>query len=132
MSVQYFSYPGYGQIAKEKAHYSQAVRIGNRIECAGQGKSIRYYSILTPSIRSSRLTQSFLYSPRRMEPRNRHRLSKRPRRRNRPSVPERGSRRPNCRRQRGLVAGFPLDLVSRCVGRRSLPGYGPQLERVGA
>lgn len=39
MPVEYSSYHGYGQTAKESAHYSQAVRIGDRIECAGQGKT---------------------------------------------------------------------------------------------
>ncbi|KAL0563007.1 hypothetical protein V5O48_019072 [Marasmius crinis-equi] len=35
--LQYFSYPGYGEIATEKYWYSQAVRIGDRIEASGQG-----------------------------------------------------------------------------------------------
>lgn len=37
MPAHYFAYDGYGQIARESAHYSEAVRIGNLIECAGQG-----------------------------------------------------------------------------------------------
>lgn len=37
MPAQFFAYDGYGQTARESAYYSQAVRIGNRIECAGQG-----------------------------------------------------------------------------------------------
>lgn len=35
--LQYYSYEGVGQTNKQKFKYSQAVRIGDRIECAGQG-----------------------------------------------------------------------------------------------
>ncbi|KAJ5360132.1 hypothetical protein N7517_009323 [Penicillium concentricum] len=35
--LQYFNYDGWGQKAKRDFYYSQAVRIGDRIECAGQG-----------------------------------------------------------------------------------------------
>ncbi|KAI1439449.1 hypothetical protein ABKA04_007166 [Annulohypoxylon sp. FPYF3050] len=35
--LQYFSYPGVGENNRKKFKYSQAVRIDNRIECAGQG-----------------------------------------------------------------------------------------------
>lgn len=35
--LQYFSYPGVGERKTEQMHYSQAVRIGDRIECSGQG-----------------------------------------------------------------------------------------------
>jgi enamine deaminase RidA (YjgF/YER057c/UK114 family) len=35
--LQYYSYDGVGQRNKESFWYSQAVRIGDRIECAGQG-----------------------------------------------------------------------------------------------
>ncbi|KAJ5263584.1 hypothetical protein N7478_011189 [Penicillium angulare] len=35
--LQYYSYEGVGQRNKQKFKYSQAVRIGDRIECAGQG-----------------------------------------------------------------------------------------------
>ncbi|OQE22927.1 hypothetical protein PENSTE_c009G03506 [Penicillium steckii] len=35
--LQYYSYEGVGQRNKETFRYSQAVRIGDRIECAGQG-----------------------------------------------------------------------------------------------
>lgn len=39
--LQYFSYKGVGEQNREKFSYSQAVRVstGDRIECAGQGKS---------------------------------------------------------------------------------------------
>ncbi|KAJ5237678.1 hypothetical protein N7489_007769 [Penicillium chrysogenum] len=35
--LQYFNYDGWGQKANRDFYYSQAVRIGDRIECAGQG-----------------------------------------------------------------------------------------------
>ncbi|KAJ5939166.1 hypothetical protein N7466_002300 [Penicillium verhagenii] len=35
--LQYFSYKGLGERNCQKFRYSQAVRIGDRIECAGQG-----------------------------------------------------------------------------------------------
>ncbi|KXG50207.1 YjgF/Yer057p/UK114 family [Penicillium griseofulvum] len=35
--LQYFNYGGWGQKANRDFYYSQAVRIGDRIECAGQG-----------------------------------------------------------------------------------------------
>jgi enamine deaminase RidA (YjgF/YER057c/UK114 family) len=35
--LQYYSYEGLGQKQKRDFWYSQAVRIGDRIECAGQG-----------------------------------------------------------------------------------------------
>lgn len=37
--LQYYNYEGVGQKNKEQFWYSQAVRIGDRIECAGQGKN---------------------------------------------------------------------------------------------
>ncbi|KAH6637642.1 Endoribonuclease L-PSP/chorismate mutase-like protein [Boeremia exigua] len=36
-SLQYYSYQGVGERNLEQHGYSQAVRIGDRIECAGQG-----------------------------------------------------------------------------------------------
>lgn len=36
-SLKYHSYEGYGQTAVKDFHYSQAVRVGDRIECSGQG-----------------------------------------------------------------------------------------------
>ncbi|KAH6655362.1 putative L-PSP endoribonuclease family protein [Truncatella angustata] len=35
--LQYFSYPGVGEDNRKNFHYSQAVRVGDRIECSGQG-----------------------------------------------------------------------------------------------
>lgn len=37
--LQYYSYEGVGVRNKKQFRYSQAVRIGDRIECAGQGQS---------------------------------------------------------------------------------------------
>lgn len=36
--LKYYSYKGFGQMMTERLRYSQAVRIGDRIEIAGQGK----------------------------------------------------------------------------------------------
>lgn len=36
--LQYYTYPKWGEKAAKDFNYSQAVRIGTRIECAGQGK----------------------------------------------------------------------------------------------
>ena len=35
--VEFFVTPGYGEKFRESLHYSQAVRIGNRVEISGQG-----------------------------------------------------------------------------------------------
>jgi len=35
--VEFFVTPGYGDKLKERLHYSQAVRIGDRVEISGQG-----------------------------------------------------------------------------------------------
>lgn len=35
--LTFTAYPGYGVEAQKQYHYSQAVRIGDRIECSGQG-----------------------------------------------------------------------------------------------
>lgn len=35
--LQYYAYKGVGERNLEKHRYNQAVRIGDRIECAGQG-----------------------------------------------------------------------------------------------
>jgi len=35
--LEYFAYPGVGERNREKYLYNQAVRVGDRIECAGQG-----------------------------------------------------------------------------------------------
>lgn len=36
--LTYYNYPGVGETHRRDYHYSQAVRIGDRIECSGQGK----------------------------------------------------------------------------------------------
>ena len=35
--LQYYCYKGFGEAKREELWYSQAVRVGDRIECAGQG-----------------------------------------------------------------------------------------------
>jgi hypothetical protein len=32
-----YDYPGFGDWARENLHYTQAIRVGERIHCAGQG-----------------------------------------------------------------------------------------------
>lgn len=34
---EFFDTPGYGEIARTRNHYRQALRIGDRIEISGQG-----------------------------------------------------------------------------------------------
>ena len=36
-NLTYYAYDGVGKRNQEEFRYSQAVRVGNRIECAGQG-----------------------------------------------------------------------------------------------
>ena len=36
-TVEFFVTPGYGERKSEKFHYSQAVKVGNRVEISGQG-----------------------------------------------------------------------------------------------
>ncbi|KIJ48719.1 hypothetical protein M422DRAFT_162319 [Sphaerobolus stellatus SS14] len=35
--LQYYCYKGFGEAKREELWYSQAVRVGDRIECSGQG-----------------------------------------------------------------------------------------------
>ncbi|KAJ9488820.1 hypothetical protein VN97_g4466 [Penicillium thymicola] len=35
--LTYYNYDGFGKLLRERNKYSQAVRIGDRIECSGQG-----------------------------------------------------------------------------------------------
>lgn len=44
--LQYYNYEGVGKRNQETFRYSQAVRIGDRIECAGQGKLIPCSTLL--------------------------------------------------------------------------------------
>jgi hypothetical protein len=41
--LTYYNYEGFGQEAHQNYSYSQAVRVGDRIECSGQGRSILKY-----------------------------------------------------------------------------------------
>jgi hypothetical protein len=38
--LQYYCYPGFGETKREELWYSQAVRVGDYIEIAGQGTFI--------------------------------------------------------------------------------------------
>ncbi|RSH77015.1 uncharacterized protein EHS24_003956 [Apiotrichum porosum] len=57
-NLQYFTYPGYGEEALEKHKYSQAVRIGDRIECSGQGGWDRATSKITEDL-GAEIDQAF-------------------------------------------------------------------------
>ncbi|KAF1962122.1 endoribonuclease L-psp family protein [Byssothecium circinans] len=57
-NLQYFNYPGFGERSRKDVHYSQAVRIDNRIEVSGQGG----WSPLTeaiPTTLSAEIDQAF-------------------------------------------------------------------------
>lgn len=43
--LQYFAYEGVGQNNLKQHGYSQAVRVGDRIECAGQGEEFLKYFV---------------------------------------------------------------------------------------
>lgn len=36
-NLTYYNYPGVGERYRESYYYSQACRVGDKIECAGQG-----------------------------------------------------------------------------------------------
>ena len=38
--LQYYAYPGVGERNRETYGYHQAVRVGDRIECSGQGELV--------------------------------------------------------------------------------------------
>ncbi|KAH6907421.1 Endoribonuclease L-PSP/chorismate mutase-like protein [Coprinopsis sp. MPI-PUGE-AT-0042] len=56
--LQYFSYPGFGEHMKEKFRHNQAVRIGDRIECSGQGGWSPETGVLAGSL-ASQIDQAF-------------------------------------------------------------------------
>lgn len=45
--LQYHAYKGVGEENRKAYKYAQAVRIGDRIECAGQGKPASLNCLLT-------------------------------------------------------------------------------------
>jgi hypothetical protein len=45
--LQYFNYPGFGERSRKEVHYSQAVRIDNRIEVSGQGNHYSPFPYVT-------------------------------------------------------------------------------------
>ncbi|KAK2803388.1 hypothetical protein FQN50_007047 [Emmonsiellopsis sp. PD_5] len=56
--LNYCDYEGFGQTARKNTHYSQAVRIGDRIECSGQGGWDRLTEEIAPSP-SDQVNQAF-------------------------------------------------------------------------
>ena len=54
--LTFYNYPGVGESNQKNFHYSQAVRIGDRIECSGQGEDIQYEARNMVMAKSSRAT----------------------------------------------------------------------------
>lgn len=42
---KFYVYPGLGEWARDNMHYSQAVRLGDRILCSGQGTRLPFSPI---------------------------------------------------------------------------------------
>ena len=65
--LQYYQYPGYGEASQKNLHYSQAVRVGDRIELSGQGmKSLAvslFIALNNPALHSNSLLLIFYPSP---------------------------------------------------------------------
>jgi hypothetical protein len=49
--LQYYRYKGWGEVAHKKSNYNQLVRVGDRLECSGQG------TLRSPSPPSNNLYQ---------------------------------------------------------------------------
>lgn len=43
--LRYYAYEGLGVKQRQNFHYSQAVRVGDKIECAGQGESMTLLAV---------------------------------------------------------------------------------------
>lgn len=60
-----YAYPGFGTMVRKELHYSQAIRVGNRIVCAGQGgwdpaqPNIETEGILFPTDVADEVDQAF-------------------------------------------------------------------------
>lgn len=50
-TLEFFDTPGYGAIARTRNHYSQALRIGDRVEISGQGGWDSDFTLTTTSLR---------------------------------------------------------------------------------
>ena len=51
--IEFFITPGFGEMAREKLHYNQALRIGDRVEISGQGgwnDDVRFPDVLDDEI----------------------------------------------------------------------------------
>lgn len=99
--LTYYNYPGVGERNAQNFKYSQAVRIGDRIECSGQGTYSP--SPFLPFLPASLTTRRRLGSQhRRISPRN-QRPNRTSLRKRRPS--------PAHRRRKRLGPGVPCKLV---------------------
>jgi enamine deaminase RidA (YjgF/YER057c/UK114 family) len=48
--LEFFNTPGYGEIARTRNHYNQALRIGDRVEISGQGGWDADFTLLATSL----------------------------------------------------------------------------------
>lgn len=55
--LAYYNYEGYGQRSKENLWYSQAVRVGDIIECSGQGSLTSHPPPISSHSRHSNIAQ---------------------------------------------------------------------------
>ncbi|TGO31884.1 hypothetical protein BHYA_0390g00070 [Botrytis hyacinthi] len=56
--LQYYAYPTAGEEKRKQHGYSQAVRVGDRIECAGQGGWDPHSNLYSPSL-TQQIDQAF-------------------------------------------------------------------------
>ena len=118
--LQYYAYKGQGEAKRIKFSYAQAVRVGNRIECAGQGSALS-------SFRREYVHHDLLVS-RWMGSRDRCHLQ-RDKRPNRPSICQCRLESKGCGR-RGMVASFPCEFVSRAYQQRGFGCDGEKFQEV--
>jgi hypothetical protein len=98
--LQYYAYPGKGESAKKNFKYSQAVRVGDRIECAGQGN---LHHNATESLVTNNRPLRWMGSPNQSHTRRHQRT-------NRPSIRKRRARSKECWGE-GVVASIPRKLL---------------------
>jgi hypothetical protein len=113
--LQYYAYPGVGVNNQKKFRYSQAVRVGDRIECAGQGKT---NNIIGTALRINKRN-------RRLEPGN-GRVLQGDQPADRPSLCQRRAELAGRRGER-VGTGVPGELVPRAHQRRGSGRHGAQL-----
>lgn len=122
--LQYFNDSDAG-LAKERYGYSQAVRIGNTIECSGQGVSLAPFSLIL----TYQLKTQNQHNPRRPQQSHKH-PPHQPPRRDRASLQERGNSA-QIRRRHRMGTGVQSALVSLpAVRSGGVENYGGGTEEV--